>query len=93
MKHCMGMKHHLMHHCMKNGMKKRLAMRIASVMAEMPIARIPSPVFLAGACISMILSMVLFIKDKKHESLFVGQWAPTFLILGIYRKLLRLAGF
>lgn len=89
MKHCMGMKHHIMH----SQMKKKMAMRIASVMAEMPIARIPSPVFLIGAFLSMIGSLILFIKGKRHESLFIGQWAPTFFILGIYRKLLRLAGF
>jgi hypothetical protein len=93
MRHCMGMKHHIMHHWMHNCAKKRLAMSIASAMAEMPIAKIPSPVFLMGAFGSLVTSLVLFIKGKKHESLFVGQWTPTFLILGIYRKLLRMAGF
>jgi hypothetical protein len=29
---------------------------------------------------------------KDHEALFVGQWAPTFLILGLYNKLLKLHG-
>jgi hypothetical protein len=30
--------------------------------------------------------------DKKEESLFVGQWAPTFLILGVYNKLVKQLG-
>jgi hypothetical protein len=29
---------------------------------------------------------------RKHESLFVGQWAAPFLILGIYNKLVKLHG-
>jgi hypothetical protein len=29
---------------------------------------------------------------RQHESLFVGQWAPTFLILGLYNKLVEVAG-
>ena len=29
---------------------------------------------------------------KDHEALFVGQWAPTFLILGLYNKLVKVAG-
>jgi hypothetical protein len=29
---------------------------------------------------------------KKEASLFVGQWAPTFLILGLYNKLVKIAG-
>jgi hypothetical protein len=29
---------------------------------------------------------------EKHKSLFVGQWAPTFLILGLYNKLVKVEG-
>ena len=29
-------------------------------------------------------------RDK--DALFVGQWAPTFLILGLYNKLVKVAG-
>jgi hypothetical protein len=29
---------------------------------------------------------------KKEESLFVGQWAPTFLILGLYNKIVKVLG-
>jgi hypothetical protein len=29
---------------------------------------------------------------KSHAALFVGQWAPTFLLLGIYNKLVKLHG-
>jgi hypothetical protein len=28
----------------------------------------------------------------QHVSLFVGQWAPTFLILGLYNKIVKELG-
>ena len=30
--------------------------------------------------------------SKKHESLFVGQWAAPFLLLGIYNKMVKQHG-
>lgn len=30
--------------------------------------------------------------DKKEASLFVDQWAPTFLLLGLYNKIVKVAG-
>jgi hypothetical protein len=30
--------------------------------------------------------------DRKQNALFVGQWAPTFLLLGIYNKLVKQFG-
>jgi hypothetical protein len=32
------------------------------------------------------------LSGKDHGALFVGQWAPTFLLLGIYNKLVKLHG-
>jgi hypothetical protein len=29
---------------------------------------------------------------KKEQSNFVGQWAPTLLILGLYNKIVKVAG-
>ena len=29
---------------------------------------------------------------KKEESLFAGQWAPTFIILGLYNKIVKELG-
>jgi hypothetical protein len=55
-------------------------------------ARLPSDTFLwaAGACIAGALA--LQIMDRRDTSLFVGQWAPTLLILGLYNKLVKVAG-
>jgi hypothetical protein len=53
---------------------------------------LPSDVFLwaAGASIATSLTLKLFGKEK--DALFVGQWAAPFLILGVYNKLVKVAG-
>ena len=71
-----------------------------NVHAEGPIARtleqqtakLPSDLFLWAAVGSIIASLVLKVVDKRHDSTFVGQWAPTFLLLGIYNKLVKQHG-
>lgn len=55
-------------------------------------AKLPSDVWLWGAIGSMAASLALQIAGKKHESLFVGQWAPSFLLIGIYNKIVKVAG-
>lgn len=40
----------------------------------------------------MAASATLQVIGKKETSNFVGQWAPAFLILGLYNKLVRVAG-
>ena len=52
----------------------------------------PSWVFLAGALGSITASALLKTLKKDHWSLFVGQWAPTFLILGTYNKMVKRQG-
>ena len=55
-------------------------------------AKLPSDVFLWAAFASMGASLTLQCMGKRHTSLFVGQWAPTFLIFGLYDKLIKVAG-
>lgn len=59
---------------------------------EQQTAKVPSDVFLWAAFGSIAGSLVFKIMGKDHHALFVGQWAPTFLILGIYNKLVKLHG-
>ena len=40
----------------------------------------------------MGVSLGLHFSGKKHEALFVGQWAAPFLLLGIYNKLVKQHG-
>jgi hypothetical protein len=55
-------------------------------------AQIPSSVYLALALGSMATSLAFQAAKKKHEALFIGQWAAPFLILGIYNKLVKIHG-
>jgi hypothetical protein len=59
---------------------------------EQQTAKLPSDVFLWAAGGSIVGSLALHLTGREHESLFVGQWAPTFLILGLYNKLVKVAG-
>jgi len=59
---------------------------------EQQTARLPSDLFLWAAGGSILGSLMLQCSGRKEESLFVGQWAPTFLILGLYNKLVKVAG-
>jgi len=59
---------------------------------ESQTAKLPSDLFLWAAGGSIAASLLLQFSGKQHESLFVGQWAPTFLILGLYNKIVKVAG-
>jgi hypothetical protein len=59
---------------------------------EEQTAKLPSDTFLWAAVASMGVSLTC--KAMKHDSLslFVGQWASAFLLLGIYNKVVKVAG-
>ncbi|HLU49504.1 MAG TPA: hypothetical protein VK116_15510 [Planctomycetota bacterium] len=59
---------------------------------EKQTARIPSDAFLWAAGGSIIGSLLLQFLGHPRRSLFIGQWAPTFLILGLYNKLVKVHG-
>ena len=55
-------------------------------------AKLPSDAFLWAAAASIATSLILKMLDRHHEALFVGQWAPTILILGLYNKTVKQHG-
>ena len=59
---------------------------------EEQTAKLPSDTFLWAAMGSIGLALVLQMSGKKESANFVGQWAPTLLILGLYNKLVKVAG-
>ena len=59
---------------------------------ETQTAKLPSDIFLWAAIGAMTASASLYLLGNKHTSVFVGQWAPTFLILGVYTKLVKQLG-
>jgi hypothetical protein len=59
---------------------------------EAQTSRIPSSGYLGAALATMVASGVLKIMRKDELALFVGQWAPAFLILGVYNKMVKQHG-
>ncbi|WP_242917731.1 hypothetical protein [Pontibacter liquoris] len=56
-------------------------------------SKIPSDVYLWAALGSMAVSATLKIMNNSKTALFVGQWAPSFLILGVYNKIVKEQGY
>ena len=59
---------------------------------ESQTAKLPSDTFLWAAVGSILGSLTAQAMGKKEFSLFVGQWAPTLLILGLYNKMVKQQG-
>lgn len=59
---------------------------------EQQTSRLPSDTFLWIAVGSMAASAALQMAGNRHVSLFIGQWAPTLLIMGLYNKLVKQLG-
>lgn len=53
------------------------------------VRRVPSDFFLWAAAGSVLLSAALRALGRRDDSLFVGEWAPTFLGLGVLSRLQR----
>lgn len=59
---------------------------------ERQTARLPSDAFLWMAVGAMAASATIQLMGNRHVSLFIGQWAPSFLLFGIYNKLVKQLG-
>jgi hypothetical protein len=59
---------------------------------ESKTSQIPSTGYLGAAIASMAASAVLKLAGKDEWALFIGQWAPSILIMGVYNKLVKQHG-
>jgi len=59
---------------------------------EQQTAKLPSDTFLWAAIGSMAGSLVMMVMGQEKKANFIGQWAPTLLILGLYNKMVKLQG-
>ena len=59
---------------------------------EQQTAKLPSDTYLWAAVGSIALSLGLQLAGHEKKANFVGHWAPTFLILGLYNKIVKLKG-
>ncbi len=64
---------------------------VASAIEERTAA-LPSDVYLWLAGGSIIGSLVCEFTNRKQLANFIGHWAPTFLSLGIYNKIVKTLG-
>lgn len=55
-------------------------------------AALPSTTWLLFAGASLIGSIALKAARRNQASILIGQWVPTFLILGLYNKLVKVEG-
>ncbi len=59
---------------------------------ESRTSQIPSSAYLGAALGSMAAAAILRMAGKKHASLFVGQWAAPFLLMGVHNKMVKQHG-
>ena len=59
---------------------------------ESTTSQMPSDWFLWAAVASIIGSALLKNSGREDDAQFVGQWAPTILILGLYNKIVKTVG-
>lgn len=59
---------------------------------EEQTAKLPSDAFLWAAVGCMTASLTLKLLKQDQMALFIGQWVPSFLLFGIYNKIVKVQG-
>lgn len=59
---------------------------------EKQTAKLPSDTFLWAALGAIGVSLYFELTGEEEKSRFVGQWVSPFLLLGIYNKIVKVAG-
>ena len=65
---------------------------ITTKAVESATAQVPSISFLGIAVVAMAVSWIFLLTGRRNVANFIGQWAPTILIMGLYNKLVKLEG-
>ncbi len=50
---------------------------------------VPGQVWYIAGVASIVASAYCQLTDRKQMALFIGQWPPTFFVVGLYHKLVR----
>lgn len=61
-----------------------------TAMIEEQTSRVPSVAYLALAVGSMVASAAFMAAGKKQVANFIGQWAPSLLVIGLYNKVVKI---
>lgn len=56
---------------------------------EQQTAKIPSSAFLVAGMGAMLASLAFELTGQERWSRFVGMWAPTLLVVGVYNKMVK----
>lgn len=59
---------------------------------EQVTSTLPSDLWLVAAGLSIAGSIAMKVIGRDIGANFVGQWAPVFLLLGVYNKIVKVAG-
>ena len=59
---------------------------------EEKTAKLPSDLFLWAAGGAVGVSLILQLSGNSDKSRFIGQWVAPFLLLGVYNKIVKVAG-
>jgi hypothetical protein len=51
---------------------------------------VPSVAWLVAAGVSIAGSLALRVAGRRDDANFIGQWVPTFLLLGVYNKMVKM---
>ncbi|MDQ2818641.1 MAG: hypothetical protein M3T49_10640 [Candidatus Eremiobacteraeota bacterium] len=57
--------------------------------AQEPVNSTMRTVLLGLAGVSMLTAIALHLSDKKSNSVFVGQWVPTLLIIALWNQIVK----
>lgn len=60
--------------------------------AEKASSKTPTLLFTYAAIGSILVSAFMQFRGKKDLSLFIGQWVPSFLLFGLYNKIIKTQG-
>jgi hypothetical protein len=63
-----------------------------TTMIESQTSKAPSIMWLGFAVASMAASAALVMSGRKQLGNFIGQWAPSILIMGVYNKIAKEVG-
>ena len=58
-------------------------------MVESQTSKVPSLTFLGLALGAMAASAALVASGRRETGIFIGQWAPAILIMGLYNKVAK----
>jgi hypothetical protein len=71
-------------------MLKKMAAIAPKILSEPEVISASTRMIFSAAIFSIVASFVLQVKGHTEKSLWVGQWATTFLLLGIYDRVYKM---